>query len=434
MISHWNKGREKLLRDHIGTLNVVDAHTHLQGFFESCPLKESVGFLLDNYLCYFLEHATLSREENCAGQTDFSRFSYLCQLWPRLRFTGLGKTVRYTLQAMGLNGELTPETYPLLLEKLQQRNAAQMKREYCKAGITASLTNTVGHPNWGGLQSILEYRMGKFQLSENFYPVISVDPFTHIAMPDAFAKWQKSGAEGNQSLAAYVSWFSQIITDCKYRGAKGLKNTDAYNRGLLYPEVENTTAEKIFSTLMRGQEISREETDALASYLFRQIADLAGTLDLPIAVHTGFLLWHTEEKANAAHLAQLLADFPATRFDLLHLNYPYLEDFFALVSSFPNTVANCCWATLLNPDYTEAFLHRALHALPANRVIVFGSDDGHYPEYAIGHLELVRDIISRTLVEEMDKGVLSEKEAVQMAKLWLSDNATEMYHLPRSSG
>lgn len=77
---------------------------------------------------------------------------------------------------------------------------------------------------------------------------------------------------------------------------------------------------------------------------------------------------------NAADLCRLLQDFPETRLVLMHIGYPYEQEFVALAKHYSNATIDMCWAWIINPGASVRFLKEFLLALPANKIFTFGGD------------------------------------------------------------
>ena len=61
----------------------------------------------------------------------------------------------------------------------------------------------------------------------------------------------------------------------------------------------------------------------------------------------------------------------------------------------------------------------------------FGGDYGDYPEYVAAHLMIARENIAATLARLVERGWLTEKQAVRLAADWLFNNPNRFFTLGR---
>lgn len=112
---------------------------------------------------------------------------------------------------------------------------------------------------------------------------------------------------------------------------------------------------------------------------------------------------------NAADLCRLLLDFPDTRFVLMHIGYPYGQDFIALAKQYPNAWIEMCWAWTLNPAASVRFLKEFLLAAPADNIFTFGGDYlAVEPVY--GHACIARRGVAQALSELGAEGWIALEE------------------------
>ncbi|MGH6644924.1 MAG: amidohydrolase family protein [Bradyrhizobium sp.] len=109
-----------------------------------------------------------------------------------------------------------------------------------------------------------------------------------------------------------------------------------------------TQASRLFSHHV-GTQVGYEDLKTLQDFLFRYCVGKAQEWDLPVKLHTGYIagsgmMQPRRVRDNAADLSRLLQDFPDTRFVLMHIGYPYQEEFIALAKHYRNTAIDMCWA------------------------------------------------------------------------------------------
>lgn len=230
------------------------------------------------------------------------------------------------------------------------------------------------------------------------------------------------------SLDELIAVIGELIDQVIQRGVVGLKDHAAYTRGLRFGPADRGRAEGELRRLLDGE---RFETGAraLSDYLFHEIVRLSIDHQVPMVIHTGYLVGSADPKANLRHFVPIIEAYPEARFDLYHLNYPWFEDLLAVMKRFPNTWANCCWTHIIDPAGTIEFLRRALCTIPANHILGFGGDFRDTPEPVLAHLDIALDNISAALGEAIRAGWCSRETALEIARLWLYENPRGLYQL-----
>jgi predicted TIM-barrel fold metal-dependent hydrolase len=120
-------------------------------------------------------------------------------------------------------------------------------------------------------------------------------------------------------------------------------------------------------------------------------------------------------------LCGLLAKYPNARFVLMHIAYPYSDELVALAKHYPNTYVDLCWAWSIDPYSTGDFVRRCIHAVPANKLFIFGGDTS-WPAATLAYAHQTRYWLARTLQAEVSEGLLREPEAQALATRLMRDN------------
>ena len=98
----------------------------------------------------------------------------------------------------------------------------------------------------------------------------------------------------------------------------------------------------------------------------------------------------------------------------------------ALAKMFPNVTADFCWMWVLSPVAARRALDEMLETVPANKILGFGGDY-RYVELTYAHARMARAGIAEVLAAKMARGWCTEREAVEMARLLLADNAARLF-------
>jgi hypothetical protein len=324
---------------------------------------------------------------------DPERWQDLVGIWRFVGCTGYGRLVSGMLRRWGLADQLDEVSYQQIQEQLNSRNCQMSMAAYGQAHITKTITHYLAHPSCGGLGNVASWLAGELTFDAGFYPLLGTLPLHEFF-----------GREDVERL-------EQVC-----------------NVAIASPEdlVEAIELLVEMQRLLAGERFEQGARH-LSDWIFHRIVQLAIDLQIPIAIHTGYLVGMAHPKANVQHLAPVLEAYPRARFDLYHLNYPWLEELFAVLKRFPNTWANCCWTHIIDPVATAQFLQRALATIPANHVIGFGGDFTNTPEPVVAHLEIALDNISMALEEAVTRGWCSGSMALDIAGLWLHGNAERLY-------
>jgi predicted TIM-barrel fold metal-dependent hydrolase len=131
-------------------------------------------------------------------------------------------------------------------------------------------------------------------------------------------------------------------------------------------------------------------------------------------------------RQNAGDLCPLLQDFPDTKFVLMHIGYPYQDEFIALAKHYTNAYIDMCWAWIINPAASVRFLKEFLLAAPASKLFPFGGDYITV-ETVYGHSRVARMGITQALSELVEEGWLALEETPPLIERILNGNAHEVF-------
>jgi len=418
------------LREELEALPVVDAHEHLSGHTGCWPREDVTGFVTASYLSSLLPYVdpAVAQQVVDGSRPDRERWQDLVSVWPLVSCTGYGQLVVRMLRRWGLPDSLDMAGYEPIQERLNSRCPETSLAAYRQAHITKTVTHYLAHPSYGGLENVASFLAGELTFDPGFHPLMGTLPLHEFFGLEDVERLGRICKVAITSLESLVEAVEALIAEVVRRGVVGLKDHAAYTRGLAFGPPDRAAAEAEIQGLLAGERFEQGARH-LSDYLFHRIVRLAIDLQLPIDVHTGYLVGMAHPKANLRYLAPILEAYPSARFDLYHLNYPWFEDLFAVLKRFPNTWANCCWTHIIDPVATAQFLQRAIATLPANHVIGFGGDVNNTPEPVLAHLEIALDNISAALADAVASGRCSRSTALHIADLWLHSNAENLYRV-----
>lgn len=215
------------------------------------------------------------------------------------------------------------------------------------------------------------------------------------------------------------------------RRAVAVKSQAAYARRLDYAAVEAATAAPLFARHAAGAVLAPAERKALEDHLMRVCIARARAHGLPIKLHCGYYAGSgtmplERVRRNAADLCGLLADFPDARFVLMHIGYPYQDEYIALAKHYPNVWIDLCWAWIINPAASVRFVKEFLMAAPASKLLTFGGDYATV-EPVVGHAAIARRGLERALGELAAEGWLGGDEALALVEPLMRGNAAALF-------
>jgi len=155
--------------------------------------------------------------------------------------------------------------------------------------------------------------------------------------------------------------------------------------------------------------------------------NMAAGLGLVVAVHTG--MWGDFRTLDPKLMISVIMRHPSTRFDLYHMGMPWVRETGIIGKNFPNVWLNLCWCHIISPKMTCSALDEWIDLVPINKIIAFGGDYGKPVEKVYGHLVMARENIARVLGGRIKDGLMTEEEAISIAKKWFYHNPKELYQL-----
>ncbi len=134
----------------------------------------------------------------------------------------------------------------------------------------------------------------------------------------------------------------------------------------------------------------------------------------------------TIDNVRAGQLCPLLLKYPAARFDIFHTSYGHQQELIALAKHFSGVHVDMCWAWGIDPFSACDFLRRMIHAVPINKLFVFGGDS-LYPCNSVAFARQARRWITRALEAEVREGLLTEGVAIALARRFMIENQKDFF-------
>jgi predicted TIM-barrel fold metal-dependent hydrolase len=194
-----------------------------------------------------------------------------------------------------------------------------------------------------------------------------------------------------------------------------------------YGKPERQAALDAFESLRDGKVRQLPPVNPLRDYITDRTIDFAARHELVIAVHTGY--WGDFRELDPLHMIPLLQRHPRARFDIYHLGYPWVRQALMLGKGFPNVWLNLCWTHIISQRFARDGLEEALDLVPVNKLLAFGGDYHTPVEKVYGHLVMAREDVAYVLAKRIERGLMTEERALEIARMWFWDNPKELYHL-----
>jgi hypothetical protein len=208
-----------------------------------------------------------------------------------------------------------------------------------------------------------------------------------------------------------------------------LKNSMAYGRTLFYEDVPRERAEELFSR--DSASLSSEERKALEDFMFHWICEKSIEYGLPIQIHTGYLAGNGDplERSKPTKLNNLFLKYRKARFSLFHGGFPWVGEFAAYGKMFPNVYLDLVWLPQISREAAVKGLDEMLDCVPANKF--FWGGDCHYIEETTGSLEFGKSVVAEVLAKRMERGLMTEEVAQDIARKIFRDNAIRFFELDK---
>ena len=236
-------------------------------------------------------------------------------------------------------------------------------------------------------------------------------------------------------LAGYESFVRQTVSDNKKKGGVAMKFEAAYFRSLHFSDPPRERAEAIYAKYHAGGVPSAEEYRIFQDYVFRVLIDEAGKLNLPVHFHSavGIGDYFSMRNGNPLNLENVVRDprYSKVNFVLIHGGYPYTLDMIWMTAAKNVYTDSSLMGYYVYPSELKNILKQWISLFPDK--IMFGSDAFPFNE-AVGAEETfwlaarsARAAIAAALAELVSEGAFSEEKALELARMYLHDNAAKLY-------
>ena len=237
-------------------------------------------------------------------------------------------------------------------------------------------------------------------------------------------------------LAGYENFVRQTVADNQKKGGVAMKFEAAYFRTLYFSDPPREKAAAIYAKYhSRSGVPTEEEYRTFQDYIFRVLIDQAGKLNIPVHFHSavGIGDYFSLRNGNPLNLENVLRDprYAKTKFVLIHGGYPYTLDMIWMTAAKNVYTDSSLMGYYVYPSELKNILKQWISLFPER--MMFGSDAFPFGD-AVGAEETfwlaarsARTSIAGALAELVSEGAFSETTALELARLYLHDNAAKLY-------
>jgi uncharacterized protein len=415
----------------LNTIDAVDTHEHI--IAEADRVSQPVDFftLAGHYAINDVISAGLAPEWSDVKPTAEEssireRWRQFEPFWKVARFTGYGQALRIAIRDIYGFEEISLSTLPRINEAIRTNNKPGLYRRILKERARIHLAVLDDYWNAVPIRPDPEF----FVLARKF------DRFVTPANRDDVQALEKITGVSITSLRGLRQALEKNFQQSVSAGMVTVKTTLAYQRDLLFHEVEEADAARNFEQMIQAQQPPPKGFHTrtvrpfrvMEDFMFHEVVRLAEAHHVPVQIHTGLHAGNGNFIANSnpTLLTNLFFLYPRVSFDLFHISYPYQGELSVLAKLFPNVYADFCWAYIISPTVSRRALHEFLETIPVNKIFGFGGDY-RYPELSYAHAKLARQNIAQVLAEKTESDFCSEAEAVEIGRMLLRDNASALF-------
>jgi len=243
-------------------------------------------------------------------------------------------------------------------------------------------------------------------------------------------------------LAGYEDFVRRTVRENQKSGGVAMKFEAAYFRTLYFSNPPRERARAIYERYRSAGRPSADEYREFQDYIFRVLVDEAGQLGLKVHFHTavGIGDYFSLRQGNVLNLENVLRDprYGNVTFVLLHGGWPYEREA-ALLTAVKNVYLDTSLQSeMLYPSQFKEVLKQLLTLYPDK--MMFGSDAFPFND-ALGAEESFwvavgtsRMSLAAALAELVSERALSTERALELARLYLHDNAAKLYSSAPAGG
>jgi uncharacterized protein len=237
------------------------------------------------------------------------------------------------------------------------------------------------------------------------------------------------------NFADYLAFISHTLEANQKKGAIAMKFEAAYFRPLKFGDPSLEQVEALYAKYHAGGVPSWEEYLTFSDYIFRYLATEGGRLNLPVHIHSAIGIgdYFSLTQGNIMNLENVLRDprYAKTTFVMIHGGYPYEREAIFLAALKNVWMDSSLQELFMYPSEFKHSLKQWLETFPDK--ITFGTDSFPYND-VLGAEESTwlgvqsgREALAAALAEMVSLREVNEKQALDLARGYLHDNAMKIY-------
>jgi uncharacterized protein len=415
------------LYEELKEIPVIDAHEHFPGEAEYLKNQYSgMNLFAGGFIWHDLESAGLESEFKNTMRN--SGYKAVKDWWPKIEpywrnvcHGSYARALRIAVKDLYGIPEINNKTINYLVERLVDDNRPGLYRrvfqEKCNIKTSITQAGQAGFPDDPAIVGITSlFKPGSH--SNNCVEAIA----------------KRIGREIDD-LDDLVDICQTLLCEDLENGAVGFKYVS-----VAMERPDKVLAEKEFSQAKKKESPNNMDKNtysntypALRDYLVDKCFDVAANSKVPVAIHAGMSTlkgyWRDYRNLDPKHLLPVAERRGDVHFDLFHLGVPMLRDAAFVGKLLPNVSLNLTWCPVVSEVQASFMLNELIDLVPVNKIIAFGGDYKVAVQKVYGHLEIVRQILTKVLANRINKGYLDKSEALRLGKLWLHDNPMRIYNL-----
>lgn len=410
------------LLERIKELPVFDTHEHFESYDEMHGYDWPQFLYNNSYLNVFASSLPneLIRVMDNPNESIEKHFKSLLEIAKLTEHTTNGRFLKKLVAICGSN-KLNFDSFDQLNTYFNSRTVQSIQKK--TPTIKATVVNTMGHPLYGYCRRIKDYFEKPPTLSKSIFMQLCVTPLHCIHGLSELTDLEYVYGKPISSLEDWEQAVQYIIKRSIDIGIVGFKDIYMYFRSFDIDMPDELTARTQFFELLKGQKAGKALLDTMLYKLYAIMSETG----LTVSIHTGYSITTCESAFYMHSLIKLMKSYPKMRFDLLHLNYPKLEDYILALKSCPNAYANCTWITTLDQAYTMNFIRQAIDILTIDKVILFGGDRHCPGEPVACALDITLDILAQSLSALIKQSIITFDDALYIAEHWLYENPKKLH-------
>ena len=406
------------LREFIEIEPLFDTHEHQAGFSQNWSEKTYEEFI-DN------EYATADMS-TAGGDFKPGDSAHNFSIWKFVRTTGYGQAANLATEKL-LKIPFREENAGKITEAIQnfvrEKTGAEIYQELYRLANVKWVINDVEGPNITDLEFISQKHYPDFFRSALRY---GREKTLTITSEEQIQDLEKEFDTSISSVSVLDEFFDDHTQKAYETGnLAAVKIAVAYARKLDFEDAAFSEADKIFSAIRRGRKINPKP---LHDYLIHKIIQRAGSINIPVQIHTGHQAgnWQDVRFADPAHLIPVFQKYRSVNFDIFHAGWPFSEILGSIGKEFPNVWLDMCWAWAMNPVQMERILDEWLATVPCNKIFAFGADTGS-PFMMLGYATQARQGIANVMERKVRRKEFDTQTAQFVARRIMNQNALEFF-------